>query len=162
MNEPINPSAPTGEALTPELPCDLLPKCDGVTIASTESRADVDPRKLEFVAAYHAINAAYKALVDFRGRPGAAEGRPEDERSYLQAIERTLLDCERLADSSLPFGMIACPEMEDGFTVNVTFQMPQVPAGASRRSASSCRKRFRVGVTPPRNGGPAVVWEITD
>jgi hypothetical protein len=88
---------------------------------------------LEFLAAYYDLNCEYARLLHVRAEPASIK-RQEAERKSLQAVERLLIVRDRLEDKYAPFGVIADPFVEDGFTVNLIFSFGNVDAAGRRRS----------------------------
>src|SRR5262249_19050206 len=75
----------------------------------------------------------YAALLEIRREPKSA-GQASKESEQLKAIEKTLIARDRLEDHYAPFGVIAEPLIEKGFTVDVTFSFGNVDARGRPRS----------------------------
>jgi hypothetical protein len=89
--------------------------------------------KLEFVAAYYALNCEHARLVALRSQPDSI-ARRIDEKKLLQEIERLLIARDQLEDFYAPFGVIAEPVAKDGFTVNLKISFGNVDAFGKLRS----------------------------
>jgi hypothetical protein len=123
-----------------------------------------DRMKLEFAAAYYALNGGYAGLLEARSRPDAQERR-EAEKQCLQAIEQILILRDRLEDQYAPFGVIAEPVVQDGFTVDMRISFGNVDAAGRRRSEEYTLtaqvpipwpKRIRFEDLPIRIEGPGI------
>jgi hypothetical protein len=88
---------------------------------------------LEFLALYYDLNRQYAALLQVRKEPKSA-GQASTEHEHLRAIEKTLISRDRLEDHCAPFGVIAEPLIEKGFTVDVTFSFGNIDARGRPRS----------------------------
>lgn len=89
---------------------------------------------LEFLAIYYALNCEQAKLREVR----AAAASPQQtarERERLQAIEKILIERDRLEDRYAPFGIIAEPVVRNGFTVDVKFTFGSVNAAGRLRGA---------------------------
>jgi hypothetical protein len=123
MNPTTSPSCPDPR-LRFDFDPSLLPTCDGVPLPEPDDLEN-DPRgpmKLEFGAAYYAINGAYRQLLDARKAPSPSEQR---ERAALQAIECAILQRDALEDKYAPTGMLATPVLANGIIRDIQFIMPK-------------------------------------
>jgi len=86
---------------------------------------------LEFLAAYYQLNCEYAQLLELRNSPAAAApGTTERER--LQAVERALVNRDRLEDYYAPCGVIVEPVVRDGFTRDLIFSFGEAQPGQRR------------------------------
>ena len=89
--------------------------------------------KVEFAAAYYALNCAHARIVALRQEPDSAARRTE-EKKLLQEIERLLIARDDLEDFYAPFGVIAEPTVKEGFTVDLNLSFGNVDAFGRLRS----------------------------
>jgi hypothetical protein len=75
--------------------------------------------------------------------------RSEAERDILQSIERASVERDRLEDLYAPYGVIAEPTVENGFTVNLILAFGNVD---SRRSSRTEPIRFAAHLPIPIPG----------
>ncbi len=88
---------------------------------------------LEFLAVYYELNCKYAELLRLRRKSsGAAHRRIETD--CLRAIERILIARDRLEDWYAPYGVIAEPVIERGFTIDVRFSFGNVDVRGLPRS----------------------------
>src|SRR5262245_34782686 len=109
------------------------PRVNGQGAPPPEATERNDRMKLEFLAAYYALNGGYARLLEVRGHPDSPERR-EAETKCLQAIEEMLILRDKLEDQYAPFGVIAEPVVQDGFTVNLKISFGNVDAAGRLRS----------------------------
>ncbi|HTL55812.1 MAG TPA: hypothetical protein VL361_09040 [Candidatus Limnocylindrales bacterium] len=88
---------------------------------------------LEFLAVYYELNCQYAALLEER-KNSRASAQTRRELELLRAIERTLIARDRLEDRYAPYGVIAEPIIEKGFTIDVIFSFGNVDARGLPRS----------------------------
>ena len=109
------------------------PRVNGRDAPPPEATERNDRIKLEFLAAYYALNGGYAALLEARGHPDSPERR-QAEKKCLQNIERLLIVRDGLEDQYAPFGVIAEPVVENGFTMDVKISFGNVDATGRLRS----------------------------
>ena len=88
---------------------------------------------LEFLAVYYELNSESSRLLEVRKRPDSQQ-RSEAERERLQAIEKVLVLRDGLEDRYAPFGVIAEPVVQEGFTVELKVSFGNADAAGRRRS----------------------------
>lgn len=111
----------------------FYPTANGKGAPSVDSTAQNDGIILEFLAAYYDLNCEYSRLLEVRKQPISTE-RNEAERKCLQDIEKSVIVRDGLEDRYAPFGVIAQPNVRDGFTVNLRISFGNVDAAGRRRS----------------------------
>ncbi len=89
--------------------------------------------KVEFAAAYYALNCVHARLVAVRSQPDSIERRTE-EKNLLRETERRLIARDDLEDFYAPFGVIGEPVVEEGFTVDLIISFGNVDAFGRLRS----------------------------
>ena len=89
--------------------------------------------KIEFAAAYYALNSWHARLANLRTRPDSLERRQEEVR-LLQEIERLLIARDQLEDFYAPLGVIAHPVTREGYTVNLNISFGNADALGRLRS----------------------------
>lgn len=114
----------------PDFDPSLYPKCDQGAPPSPFDTSRAVLSKLEFLAAYYAINQSYRRLQNARAQKAGCE----EERAALQAIERALLARDALEDKYASLGVAATPEFVNGYVTNVNFVEPPGPTGGSSLS----------------------------
>src|SRR5262245_52730713 len=112
---------------------EYYPKANGRQAPPLNASGRNDRLMLEFLAVYYDLNCQYATLLQLRKEPKSA-GQASTESEHLRAIEKTLIARDRLEDHYAPFGVIAEPLVEKGFTVDVTFSFGNVDARGRRRS----------------------------
>jgi len=127
---PANPQDPRARA---DFQPQYYPKANGKDAPCAGAAERNDRLVLEFLSAYYELNCEYARLLKARTAPASAE-RQEAERKSLQAVERLLILRDSLEDQYAPFGVIADPVVEGGFTVNLIFSFGNVDATGKRRS----------------------------
>ena len=109
------------------------PRVNGGEPPSPGAAEQNDRIKVEFAAAYYALNCEHARLVALRTQPDSAERRT-DEKKLLQKIERLLITRDALEDFYAPFGVIAEPIVNGGFTVDLNISFGNVDAFGRLRS----------------------------
>ena len=109
------------------------PRTNGAEPPAPNAAEQNDRIKIEFAAAYYALNCAHARLVALRNRPDSAERR-QKETDLLHEVERLLIARDALEDFYAPFGVIAEPVVREGFTVDVTISFGNVDAYGRLRS----------------------------
>src|SRR3989442_9526540 len=92
------------------------PSANGQAAPAPDAVERNDRIILEFLAAYYDLNSNYSRLLETRKHPESPE-RSKAERKRLQAIENVLILRDSLEDRYTPFGVIAEPVVQAGFTV---------------------------------------------
>src|SRR6266446_2560233 len=111
------------------------PTADGKPARVRYSKDRNDRIKMEFLAAYCRLNRCYAHLLEIRGEQVSdPASRERSERVGLQKIEKALRLRDRLEDRYAPYGVIAEPVMEHGFTVDVKFSFGSVQSKAQRNA----------------------------
>ena len=136
MNRATQPNVPGGfedpRGRSGFLP-QYYPKANGRDAPPIDAVERNDHLVLRFLAAYYDLNSEYATLLEVRKTPASSQ-RQEAETKSLQAVERLLIVRDTLEDQCAPFGVIAAPVVEDGFTVNVIISFGNVDAAGRRRS----------------------------
>jgi len=124
----------------PDFQPSLYPKANGRVVApsTTAPPSDATDRNqsvvLEFLAAYYDINCEHHRLIQARAIADPV-ARLAREHECLQAIEKSLISRDALEDQYAPFGIIAEPVAQDGFTVDVKFTFGSINAAGRLRAA---------------------------
>jgi len=109
------------------------PRANGKEAPPIDAAAQNDRIVLEFLAVYYELNSESSRLLEVRKRPDSQQ-RSEAERERLQAIEKVLILRDGLEDRYAPFGVIAEPVVQEGFTVELKVSFGNVDAAGRRRS----------------------------
>lgn len=109
------------------------PRVNGGEPPSPVATEQNDRIKLEFLAVYYGLNCEHARLTEVRRQPDS-ELRRNDETKILQEVEKLLILRDKLEDQYAPFGVIAEPVVNDGFTVNVKISFGNVDATGRLRS----------------------------
>jgi hypothetical protein len=88
---------------------------------------------LEFLSLYYDLNCQHAALLQVRKKPKSPR-RTRSEAEHLRVIEKILIARDQLEDRYAPYGVIAEPIVEKGFTVDITFSFGNVDARGLPRS----------------------------
>jgi hypothetical protein len=143
---------------------EYYPRANGRTAPPIRATGRNDCVVLAFLAVYYELNCAYAALLEARKRPKSPKGN-QAEGKHLRAIERVLIARDELEDHCAPFGVLAEPNVENGFTVDVACSFGNVDAwGRSRAELLTFTtyvpiplpKLTRFQDLPIRIGGPGV------
>lgn len=116
----------------------FFPRCDGAEPPEPEAADHVALRKLDFLAVYYHIN-----LCSRRVRAARQGSDPAAVRSALQAMEKALLARDAVEDQHAPYGIAACPRIENGLITEIRFSAP------SRPPVQSSSVSMRFAVPPP-------------
>ena len=119
--------------MAPDFKPGFYPRVNGSTSPAPDAAAQNDRIKREFAAAYYALNCEHALLTKLRSCSDSAE-RGEEEKKILQKIERLLIARDELEDEYAPFGVIAEPIVQEGFTVNLNVSFGNVDAFGRLRS----------------------------
>ena len=126
----------------------FYPTANGQNASPVDATERNDRIILEFLAAYYDLNSHYSRLLEERKKPESPE-RSKAERERLQAIEKVLILRDSLEDRYAPFGVIAEPEVQAGFTVDVKFYFGNVNAAGRLRSRPFVSSAFISIRLPP-------------
>jgi len=98
----------------------FMPLCDFDDPPTSSPLGRNDSIRFEFLSVYYELNATSAQLLAIdQGRSS------ESRRSQVQArIEKLSLLRDRLEDQYAPLGIIAEPEVQEGFVVNLSFTFP--------------------------------------
>ena len=108
------------------------PKSDGSAAPPVDSTDRHDRIRLKFLATYYHLNQAYARLLEVRKQPNRKSARGQSaELAALRHVERILRQRDALEDELAPYGVIAEPIVENGFTVDVKFSFGSRPPGPS-------------------------------
>lgn len=107
----------------------------------------------QFLEAYFVINLAYARLVALRKSYRRVPRQLEN--SALRALEEAIQAREKLEDQAAPYGLIASPVYQDGFTIDVRFSDVQTArAQAAPALTSSASVLLKILVPSPRTARP--------
>jgi len=109
------------------------PRANGKEAPPIDAAGQNDRIVLEFLAVYYELNSESSRLLEVRKRPDSQQ-RSEAERERLQAVEKVLVLRDGLEDRYAPFGLIAEPVVQEGFTVDLKVSFGNVDAAGRRRS----------------------------
>ena len=99
----------------------LFPACDGQPWKAKPAQEAMRSRvQREFLDAYFRVNLAYARLARWRktARKLAGSGR---DRVLLRAVEKAILNRERVEDRHAPRGWAVTPVYSDGYAVDLKF-----------------------------------------
>jgi hypothetical protein len=107
------------------------PAASGGAIPPTGRSDPLEPIQNQFLAVYYHLNVAHAALLHARAE---RDGSPGSERNALRRIERALRWRDTLEDYYAPFGIIAEPQLKQGFALKVRFTFGAVTQQGFPRS----------------------------
>ena len=125
--ETHEPDAMKDPRSLPDFEPQYYPRANGEQRPAPDAVEQNDRIKVEFAAAYYALNCEHARLVAVRSRPDSVERRQE-EKELLEKIERLLIARDALEDFYAPFGVIAEPVVKEGFTVDLNISFGNVDA----------------------------------
>jgi hypothetical protein len=125
MNTAISIDDPRGRS---DFQSSHYPKANGKEAPPLDAQDRNDRIVLEFLSVYYALNCEHAKLRQVRNNTA-------QERERLQAIEKVLIQRDGLEDKYAPFGVIAEPVVENGFTVDIKFTFGSVNAAGRLRGA---------------------------
>ena len=111
----------------------LFPLANGAPVPAASRDALNHPAVMAFLEAYYEINVRWMELRAVRSRPDAPDVARQ-ERAALQAVEAALRQRDELEDRYAPYGIIAEPTIDNGFTIDVRFSFGNVDAQGRMRS----------------------------
>ena len=109
------------------------PRVNGQSAPPLGARERNDRIKLEFLAVYYGLNCQHARLLELRTQSNLGQ-KSGEERMALQTVERWLITRDELEDRYAPFGVIAQPVVNDGFTVDLKISFGNVDAAGRLRS----------------------------
>ena len=106
---------------------ELFPLANGQASPALNASDNNDRIKIEFLSLYYWSNRAYARLREARAKSGQGS---DAERYALEQIERILCVRDGLEDKYAPYGIIAEPVLQDGYTINLIFSFGAVQSRA--------------------------------
>jgi hypothetical protein len=107
---------------------DWHPRADGREAPPVDTTDRHDRIRVQFLAIYYELNRSYARLLACKRAGGKARQRPA-----LRQVETILRRRDALEDRFAPYGVIAEPVIDKGFTVDVKFSFGDVQSVANRK-----------------------------
>lgn len=117
----------------PDYESRFYPRVNGGEAPAPDAGEQNERIKVQFAAAYYALNREHARLVALRTQTDSVS-RKREEKVLLQKIEALLIARDELEDFYAPFGVIAEPVVEQGFTVDLKLSFGNVDAFGRLRS----------------------------
>jgi hypothetical protein len=137
----------------------FYPQADGAPVPPGGSGDRDDTIKIEFCAVYYQLNRLHACLSELRQKEEGSSPDRLQERELLEEVENHLRLRDALEDKYAPYGVIAEPILEEGFTTDIRFTFGD--RNILRQQRTHLVSSSALILFPPEGGTIATFLETT-